>query len=233
MRVVILSGHCPASLLLPVIKDSKSKALLLPMSTLVKKAGKKVLLSKNKSLLDKFRSVLSEGAGLDWNAVQIHPALKSEQEVRLAIKKWGNCNWQLRWSLLNSCRQTKVWFPTLGGKIIPLIRRLNQIDLSRLIHFITGHSYLLRHQQMLGGGGDRCRLCGVGREDALHLWVECEITRDLVEGCPTLGARSTTGPVAWSFHQLSRFLREPLIVGLLDQVGAEHSVSSSRLGGVD
>ena len=231
---MILSGHCPSSLLQPVIKDSKSKALLLAMSRLARKAGKKVLLSKDKSLLDKFKSSLSEGAGVDWDSVRVHPALLSEKRVRLAIKQWGTCNWQLRWSALSSCRQTKVWFPNLRGKITTLIRRLNRIDLGRLIHFTTGHSYLLRHQQVLGASGsDRCRLCGVGKEDALHLWVECEIARDLVEGDSTSGAIATLGPVAWSFNQLNRFLREPLIVGLLDQVGTEHSVSSTRLGGVD
>ena len=117
---MILSGHCPASLLQPVIKDSKSKSLLLAMSTLAKKVGNKVLLSKDKSLLDKFHSALLGGEGVDWGSVQVRPALQSEQRVRLAIKQWGNCSWQLRWSLLSFCRQTRVWFPTLRGKVTPL-----------------------------------------------------------------------------------------------------------------
>lgn len=56
----------------------------------------------------------------------------------------------------------------------------------------------------------------MGREDAIHLWAECSATRGLVNGDPTMG------PVAWSLDQLSRFLREPLIAGLLDEVGTEH-----------
>ena len=225
-RVVILSRHRPISLQSPVIRDSKSKALLLAMSALAKKSGNKILLSSNKTLLDKHRSVLSVGVGVDWNSVPKHLALQSGQVVKLAIKGWGDCRWQLRWALLSSCRQTKAWFPTLRKDKTPQIRRLNRYDLGHLIHFITGHNNLLRHQCTLGAGEvDVCRLCGVGKEDATHLWVNCVSTRDLREGGPTPGGTATTGPIAWSFGELSRFLRESLIVGLLDQVGTEHPLS--------
>ena len=53
----------------------------------------------------------------------------------------------------------------------------------------------------------------MGKEDAISLRDECSATRGLVAGDPT------TGRDAWSPSQLSRFLREPLIAGLHDQVG--------------
>ena len=61
------------------------------------------------------------------------------------------------------------------------------------------------------------RLCGVGREYAIHLRAECFATRGPVGGDPTMG------PDAWYPNQLSRFLMELLIAGLLDQIGTEHS----------
>ena len=56
----------------------------------------------------------------------------------------------------------------------------------------------------------------MGKEDAISLRDECSATRGLVAGDPT------TGGDARSPSQLSRFLREPLIAGLHDQVGTEH-----------
>ena len=48
-----------------------------------------------------------------------------------------------------------------------------------------------------------------GRGDAIHLWTKCSATRGLVN--------LQWGPIdAWSLIQLSRFLREPLIAGLID-----------------
>ena len=48
-----------------------------------------------------------------------------------------------------------------------------------------------------------------------------------------LDGNPTKGPDAWFLGQLSRFLREPQIAGLLGQVGTEHpkGPSSSRGGG--
>ena len=58
-------------------------------------------------------------------------------------------------------------------------------------------------------------MCGEGKEDALHLWVECSVTRGF-------GEAPATGPINWSPNQLCRFLRESLIAELLDRVRIEH-----------
>ena len=93
-----------------------------------------------------------------------------------------------------------------------LVRRLNSNDLGHLIHFITGHNHLLRHKCTLDGGGDdTSRLCGVGREDAVHLWAECSVKSCPVDGNPTMGSDTWSG-----------FLREPLVAGLPGQVWTEH-----------
>ena len=204
------------------------------MSTLAKKTGKKVWLSNKKSWLDKYSIAQTEGAGVDWALVQTHLALQSEQVIKKAITHWGNCRWHERWSHLSTCRQAKLWFPVPWGDFSPLIRRLHRNELGRFIHFTTGHNHLLHHKRLLeGGGDDKCRLCGVDREDAVHLWANCVATQSLRVEDPASGFYTATGPVTWSFHQLSRFLKEPLIVELLDQVGIEHSGTTHCSGRVD
>ena len=182
-RIHILCRHRPSSLLQPVIRTSRSQDLLLAAKALSGKLGDKILLSCNKTLLDKFSSVVKKGVEMDWDQLPLHHALQSKQELRGAIKGRGSDRWQSRWSRLTTCRQTKVWLPRIRRDIIPFIRRLSRRDLGQLVHFITGHNYLLRHRSKLGlGGSQKCRLCGVGNEDAIHLWVECSATRNWGRG---------------------------------------------------
>ena len=91
--------------------------------------------------------------------------------------------------------------------------RLSRIDLGLLIQFVTGHNYLCRHRKVMGEEDDRCRLCGEDIEDSLHLWENCKATRDLRGGF--IKCTSTI----WSLSQLSMFLREQIIAGLMDQNG--------------
>ena len=225
--MIVLSRHCPTSLLDPVIRDTKTKTLLQAMSDLARKAGRKIGLSKAKNKLDKYLVAGSSRVGVDWGEVRVYPSLVNMQTVRGAVKGWGNKLWQLRWSNLPSCRQTKLWFPTSWGAQTSQIRRLSRNDLGRFIHFTTGHNHLRRHESLLTGGGEvKCRLCGMENEDALHLWADCVETRGLRRGDPAMRAQPTLGPGTWTVIQLSRFLREPLIVELLDRVGAEQSENS-------
>ena len=138
----------------------------------------------------------------------VHPDVKLSI---LAVKRWRELQLAVKVRYhLGSCKQTKVRLPNLRVGVLPFVRRLNHNNLGRLIHFITGHNHLGRLKQMLeGGGGDQTYSpCGVGREDATHLWAVCSSTHGMVGGSPT-----------WSPSQLSRFHREPLMAGLLDQVG--------------
>ena len=217
-RVVILSKHRPSFLQQPVVRDLKTSTLLSTMKALAERTGKKILLSNNKPLLGRYFTVFQEGVGVDWSHVSSHTALLSKQVIKRMVKKWGNDRWQAQWVGLTTCQQTKIWFPSIRGDFTSHIRRLERHDLSHLIHFTTGHNFLLRHRRKLTGEGtDLCRLCGVAVEDALHLWVACPATKSLKdEGVP---ARD---PITWSPSQLCRFLKEPTIAKLLDQDGLEH-----------
>ena len=104
-----------------MIRDSKTKDLLLAMMTLVKKVGNEIWFVKNKTLLDKHLTVFTEDTDVDWDTVQIHQAYQSGQAIKTAIKQWGDCKWQSRWNHLDTCRQTKVWLPHLKGELSPQI----------------------------------------------------------------------------------------------------------------
>ena len=213
---MVFKRHRLGSLLAPLITDSKGRSLLAALTNLAQKLGHKILLSKNIKLLDRYRTIVNEGVGVEWEGVRIHQALRSNKVLKLAVKQWGGGKWQSRWQHMDACRQTKTWFPTIQGDLSHHIRRLNRLDLGRLIHFTSGHNHLRRHRFLLGQCEDEtCRLCGDGREDANHLWSKCSGTQHLVEG------RLTMGPHSWSPFQLSRFLQEPLIAELMDHPGVE------------
>ena len=149
--VVILSDRCPATLFNPIIKDTKTKSLLQAMHKLARKVSGKIKISNNKLLLDRY--IKQQGGGVNWDDVPVNTALQSWHGAKNTVKQWGDCKWQLRWSCLNSCNQTKTWFPILRGNVSQIVRRLSRIDLGRFIHFTTGHNHLLRHRNLLGGGG--------------------------------------------------------------------------------
>ena len=91
----------------------------------------------------------------------------------------GEIGWQAKWAGLTTFQQTKIWFPSDRGNFTFIVRRLDWHDLSHLIHFTTGHNFLLGPRQKTGEGTDLCRLCGVAVEDALHLWAACPATQRL------------------------------------------------------
>ena len=182
------------------------------MSDIERKGGSKVILSDNKKLLNKYLPTNMEG-GMNWDNVRVHAALHGKPSLKQAVQAWVGHKWERRWRNLSTCGQTKIWFPVLREDRTPLIRRLNRIDLGLLIQFVTGHNYLRRHRKVMGEKDDKCRLCGDDIEDSLHLWEDCKGTR-------SLGGRVIKcTPTIWSLSQLSMFLREQPIAGLLDRNG--------------
>ena len=182
MEVVILSEHCPVTLLRPIVNDTKTNTLLLAMSKLEMKVKGKIKFSNNKLLLEKHLPK-QQWDGIRWDNVQVTTALRSWQIAKQAVKKWGDRKWQKRWDHLSTCSQTKIWFPILREDVTPMVKRLARADLGRFIQFTTGHNHLLRHRNLLEeGGGDKCRLCGLEREDSLHLWDVCQGTSSLRGG---------------------------------------------------
>ena len=188
--MAVLTGGLPSSLFRPVVRDTKTKSLLLAMSDIVRRGGNKVTLSDDKKLLNKYLPINME-EGMNWDNVRVHAALHGKPSLKQAVRAWVGKKWEHRWRKLSTCEQTKIWFPVLREDRTPLIRRLNRIDLGLLIQFVTGHNYLRRFRKVLGEGDDKCRLCGEDTEDSLHLWENCKVTKDLGG---ILNVRPLSGP---------------------------------------
>ena len=118
--------------------------------------------------------------------------------MNLEISRATNKLWRMMWNMDPSCRQTKDWCPHgprpgFAFEILHLPRPI----CSQVIHFVTGHNFLRRHEalfeseelsrleQKAGLGDDEefheamepiatCSLCGKD-EESFHIMTECPI----------------------------------------------------------
>ena len=87
--------------------------------------------------------------------------------------------WNTRWNALDTCRQTKHWFPKVDrARSIALFRKTNRKEYGNVIQLISGHNFLRRHEALVHPGQDSsCRLCGEKEETVFHLVIECPRVR--------------------------------------------------------
>ena len=117
-----------------------------------------------------------------------------KSEIELATRQL----WKTMWNIEPTCRQSKDWFPNgprprFAFEILHLPRPL----CSQVIHFVTGHNFLKRHQALvdmaiftkaaeeedLMGNAEEpleppcsnCSLCGQDEETSYHIMTECVI----------------------------------------------------------
>ena len=117
-----------------------------------------------------------------------------KSEIELATRQL----WKTMWNIEPTCRQSKDWFPNgprprFAFEILHLPRPL----CSQVIHFITGHNFLKRHQALvdmavftkaaeeeeLMGETEapleppcaKCSLCGQDEETSYHIMTKCVI----------------------------------------------------------
>ena len=116
-----------------------------------------------------------------------------KSEIELAARKL----WKVMWNMDPSCRQSKMWFPDgpRPGFAFEVLRLPRPIC-SQIIHFVTGHNFLRRHQAIIDLeelsrlekherlGEDEefheamepiavCSLCGKDEESSFHIMTEC------------------------------------------------------------
>ena len=101
------------------------------------------------------------------------------------------------WDIDPSCRQSRMWFPDGPRPSFAFeVLRLPRPVCSQIIHFVTGHNFLRRHQAIIeseelarlerleGLGEDEefheamepiatCSLCGKDEESSYHIMTEC------------------------------------------------------------
>ena len=122
----------------------------------------------------------------------------SRATVNIEIEKAIRALWRAMWSDDPSCRQTKMWFPD-GPRVDFAFDclRLPRPICSQIIHFVTGHNFLQRHQAIINNSEKRavekalenmeeefegiidspiasCTLCGKDEESSFHIMTECE-----------------------------------------------------------
>jgi hypothetical protein len=85
-------------------------------------------------------------------------------QIKLTTKQAILKVWQEEWNKHDKCGQTKVFFNTINTKkMAPLLGKCNRQTIGTIIQFITGHCFLLRHQNQKinpqAGLPVICRLC--------------------------------------------------------------------------
>ena len=94
--------------------------------------------------------------------------------VKAAVRQQTTDRWTARWEHLQSCRQTKIFFPAPNKKFSKELLTLGRRDLGLCIRHLTGHSFLKYHRSKIDPQIDpRCRLCGFSREESAHIILEC------------------------------------------------------------
>lgn len=98
--------------------------------------------------------------------------------IKGRIKEAVSDRWTQYWVNLDSCRQTKIWFPEPDTKKSKAILALDRLAIGRLIRWYTGHNFTRRHQHIIDPDlyqTNVCRLCLHGVESAEHLLTDCPI----------------------------------------------------------
>jgi ribonuclease HI len=111
----------------------------------------------------------------------------SRTELKTFIRDVRNLKWARLWADREGkdCRQTRLFFPTLNPKVwkdIKAYSNLTPACLARIIRFVTGHTFMNRHEVLVQRGRDDlgsdhalCRLCKEEMETPKHLLTECPV----------------------------------------------------------
>jgi hypothetical protein len=163
-----------------------------------------------------------QGAAMDVPPVEDAPGMTwahKKDTIRCKMRE----HWSNRWVQRADCRQTKLWFPQLNGRMVFDNLRLNRHQFSSMVHIITGHGFLNYHNALVEGSTDPdealCRRCVEEDETSFHVIAECPafcVARASVFRNPVLHA-----PLSCSHSKIASFLREASIGSLWELIGEE------------
>ena len=169
----------------------------------------------------------------DWESPLLAKAVMHREINKMATRLWEN-----QWNEVIGCRQTRHWFPQ--GPRRKFVREIifrSKIMVGQLIQFLTGHTFLNRHQavideserQRIIAANDydnadddgyaiidapdpKCRRCKDGDETPLHILTECESLGEL--RLQIFGKEELVAPgeipdfSSLTAHQVVSFMRE-------------------------
>jgi hypothetical protein len=109
----------------------------------------------------------------------------SHTNIKNFIKTSRNLEWKREWHTRLDCHQTKLFFPDPNPTIwkgIKALKNLLPTYLSRIVQFITRHTFMNRHEVLIQRGRDNldhpdtsCRLCEEEAETPEHLLIESPV----------------------------------------------------------
>ena len=138
--------------------------------------------------------------------------------IKAAVRKQTIDRWTTRWEHLDSCRQTRIFFPAPNKKFSRELLHLGRRDLGLCIRHLTGHSFLKYHGSKIDPRIDpQCRLCGFSREESAHIILDCPNFQEIRFQTFFEYAPATVHTV-W---QLSLFLQHPDISVLEDDTSSD------------
>ena len=97
----------------------------------------------------------------------------SKAILKAGVRKIFREEWQKRWSIETTCRNTRSFLPSVGEKRQNLIK-FRRPELTLLSQVFTGHGlwdYHLAHWKEISS---ICSLCRGGEGTSWHLWAECD-----------------------------------------------------------
>ena len=137
-----------------------------------------------------------------------------DSHIKSITKQKLEKSWKNRWGNLETCRQTKIWFPKISNKMDKVLRHFSRFELSKHVQFITGHCNLNRHISLRDKRhSPLCRYCHDSEETPWHLVTSCPSffthRRNIFHG-------QILYSIDWSPKQLLRFCKESSIWSMLD-----------------
>jgi hypothetical protein len=120
--------------------------------------------------------------------------------------------WERRWTRSPHYRQSRYWFPKTNKRQTCNLLKHGRITLGLMTQFFTGFNWLSYHQSKIEKTHPPppCRLCGMEREETIHL----------VSACPSLWTlrRDTFSgdqPTNWTTSQVYRFITDRRVMNML------------------
>ena len=143
----------------------------------------------------------------------------SKQAIKAYSRHRRNVQWNNEWLSRADCRQSKLFLPTRENKVWNDIKDLPNPKASRIIRFLTGHTFMNRQNAIVKLGKDKalesddvyCSLCMEEEETPAHLIQECPCLNQL--RLNTLYAWKLDTPPPWS-EEVKNFILSDAIKSL-------------------
>ena len=100
----------------------------------------------------------------------------SQQACKTMIDEYIYAEWNKRWAADPTCRQTRIFFPSVNKGVSKKLLALDRVTLSNCVQVITGHNFLNRHNSLIDNSHNKlCRLCELEPESGSHIITDCEV----------------------------------------------------------